>query len=171
MDRSADADDVFILSRSFDAPREAVWQAFTDPAQLRQWWGLPGSELRVLHFELRPHGSFVYAMAAAGYTMWGRFVYREIEAPGRIVFTNAFSNAQGGLIRAPFNPEWPLEVLNTWIFDEVPGAAGKSTLTMRGQPIDATEAEQATFRAGFDSMRMGFGGTFDLLRDHLRRRG
>jgi uncharacterized protein YndB with AHSA1/START domain len=101
---------------------------------------------------------------AAGQTMWGRFVYREIEAPGRIVFVNSFSDAQGGLTRAPFADAWPEEILNTWTFTE---KDGQTTLDLRGEPINANAVETAVFLAGFPSMRMGFGGTLDQLDAHL----
>ena len=45
--------------------------------------------------------------------------------------------------------------------------AGKTTLTLRGAPINATEEERDIFAANIDSMRQGFGGTFDQLADYL----
>jgi uncharacterized protein YndB with AHSA1/START domain len=53
--------------------------------------------------------------------MWGRFVYREIVAPERIVFINSFSDEEGNITRAPFSPTWPLEVLNTLTLSEHEG--------------------------------------------------
>jgi uncharacterized protein YndB with AHSA1/START domain len=98
--------------------------------------------------------------------MWGRFVYREIVAPERIVFINSFSDEDGNITRAPFSSTWPLEVLNTLTLSE---HEGKTTLTLRGGPINATEEERKTFEAGFDSMRQGFTGTFDQLADYLAK--
>jgi uncharacterized protein YndB with AHSA1/START domain len=46
---------------------------------------------------------------------------------------------------------------------------GKTTLTLRGAPINATEEERKTFAGMFDSMRQGFGGTFDQLDDYLAK--
>jgi uncharacterized protein YndB with AHSA1/START domain len=166
MTDSASASSVtpFTLSRTFDAPRDAVWKAFTELSQLEQWWGPKGFAIRSARLDLRPGGLFVYAMEAAGQTMWGRFVYREIEAPGRIVFVNSFSDAQGGLTRAPFADAWPEEILNTWTFTE---KDGRTTLDLHGEPINANAVETAVFLAGFPSMRMGFGGTLDQLDAHL----
>jgi uncharacterized protein YndB with AHSA1/START domain len=99
--------------------------------------------------------------------MYGRFVYREIAAPGRLVFINSFSDAEGGIMRAPFpqlGDRWPLEVLNNMTLTE---KAGKTTLTLRGGPINATDEERKTFVSMFDSMRQGFGGTFDQLTAYL----
>ena len=48
-----------------------------------------------------------------GNEMWGKFVYREIAAPERLVFVSSFSDADGNTVRAPFSETWPLEILNT----------------------------------------------------------
>ena len=169
MTESADPRDAmpvtpFTLSRTFDAPCDRVWRAFTELAQLEKWWGPKGFAIRSARLDLRPGGMFVYAMEAGGHTMWGRFVYREIDAPGRMVFVNSFSDPQGGLTRAPFADAWPMEILNTWTFTE---SDGKTTLDIEGVPLNANAVETAVFLAGFPSMRMGFGGTLDQLAAHL----
>lgn len=160
----------FTFSRTFDAPRERVWRAWTDAESLARWWGPKNATIRVLKLEFRPGGMFHYTMAfQPGHEMYGRFIYREIVAPERIVFVISFSDAAGGITRAPF-PQlkdlWPLEVLNTVTFTE---QGGKTTIALRGSPIDATEDERAMFAANADSMRQGFGGTFDQLTGFLAK--
>ena len=160
----------FTLSRIFDAPRERVWRAWTDAKSLAQWWGPKNAKIRVISLDLRPGGIFHYAMAfQPGHDMYGRFVYREIEAPERLVFINSFSDAAGGITRAPF-PQlkslWPLEVLNVMTLAE---ESGRTTLTLHGSPINATEEERKVFAANADSMRQGFGGTFDQLTAFLAK--
>lgn len=155
----------FTFSRTFDAPRQLVWDAFTQAEHLAHWWGPKGCEIEVAALDVCPGGQFHYCMRLPnGGAMWGKFIYREIDAPSRIVFTNGFADEAGNLIRAPFHPAWPLEVLNTWTFDE---ADGKTTLTLRGAPINANEEEQAIFIANFESMRGGFGGTMEQLAAYL----
>lgn len=158
----------FTLSRTFDAPRARVWEAFTTLEHLEKWWGPKGFSIGSARLDLRPGGMFVYAMEAGGQAMWGRFVYREIEAPGRVVFVNSFSDAEGGLTRAPFADAWPMEILNTWTFTE---SEGKTTLDIQGVPLNANAVETAVFLAGFPSMQMGFGGTLDQLAAHLAAQG
>ena len=160
----------FAFSRTFDAPRERVWRAWTDAEALAQWWGPKGVTIRVLKLDLRPGGMFHYSMAfQPGHEMYGRFIYREIVAPERIVFIISFSDAAGGITRAPF-PQlkglWPLEVLNVVTFTE---QGGKTTIALRGGPIDATEEERKMYAANADSMRQGFGGTFDQLAGMLAK--
>jgi uncharacterized protein YndB with AHSA1/START domain len=159
----------FVFSRTVDAPRDLVWKAWTEADRLAQWWGPKGCTIRVAKFELKPGGTFHYAMQfKPGHDMWGRFTYREIVAPERLVFINSFSDPEGGLTRAPFsqlNNSWPLEVLNVLTLSE---EDGKTTLTLRGRPINATDEECRLYVSMFDSMRGGFGGTFDKLEAYLK---
>jgi uncharacterized protein YndB with AHSA1/START domain len=162
------ADTDFTISRTFDAPRARVWKAWSDPLALAQWWGPKGATIRVIKLDFRPGGIFHYAMAfQPGHDIHGRFIYREMAPPERLVFVNSFSDAAGGITRAPFpqlEGKWPLEVLNTMTLTE---AGGKTTLALRGGPINATEEERKIFAGMHDSMRGGFGGTFDQLADYL----
>lgn len=165
---STTAADELVVTRTFDASRERVWKAWTDPEALAKWWGPKGSTVRVLKFDLRLGGMFHYSFAyQPGQEMYGRFIYREIAAPGRLVFVVSFSDAQGGVTRAPFpqlGDKWPLEVLNTLTLTE---KDGKTTVTLRGGPINATEDEIKTFAGMHASMQQGFGGTFDQLAEFL----
>lgn len=103
----------FVISRVFDVPRELVWQAHNELDRLKHWWGPKGFTWLTGTLDFRPGGMFHYGMRSPkGEEMWGRFVYREIVKPERIVFINSFSDAKGGLTRAPFAGNWPLEVLN-----------------------------------------------------------
>ena len=103
----------FTLTRSFSAPRERVWKAWTSAEALAQWWGPKGAAIRVIKLEFKVGGVFHYAMSfqPGAPEMFGRFIYREIAAPHRIVFVNSFSDADGGITRAPFpqlEGKWPL---------------------------------------------------------------
>ncbi len=153
------------LTRDFDAPRDLVWKAWTEPERLARWWGPAGSEIGVRSLDLRPGGVFHYGMRAPdGSEMWGRFVYREIEPPQRLVFVSSFSDETGGVTRNPWTAVWPLEVLNALTLAE---HGGRTTLTLRGGPINATEEEMQAFAAGAAGMRQGFDGTFGRLERYL----
>ena len=157
----------FLMERVFDAPRDLVWKAFTEAERLMQWWGPKGVTMRVATMDLRPGGRFHYCYVMPnGSEMWGIFVYREFVAPERLVFTNSFSDAAGTVVRAPFSADWPLELLNSWTFTE---QAGKTTITMRSVPINATEAECKTFEGAFASLEQGSKGTFDQLAEYLAK--
>jgi uncharacterized protein YndB with AHSA1/START domain len=158
-------EDDFVVTRVFDAPRGLVWKAWTEPERLAAWWGPKGCKLRVVKVDLRPGGVFHYAMAyKPGHDLWGRFVYRDVAPPERLVYVSSFSDENVGLTRAPFKDTFPLEILNTLTLGE---ANGKTLLTLRGQPLHATAEERALFKDMFPSMQQGFGGTFDQLDAYL----
>ncbi len=165
--RKGDAEEDFVISRVLDAPRELVWKAFTDPEHMRNWWGPKGFTVLVQKMDFRPGGSYHYCMRSPdGHDMWGKFVYREIVAPERIVFVNSFSDEAGGLTRHPMAPTWPLEMLSTFTFAE---SGGKTMFTVRWRPINATEEERKTFDAGRQGMNQGWGGTLDQLEAYLAK--
>jgi uncharacterized protein YndB with AHSA1/START domain len=99
-----------------------------------------------------------------GREMWGKWVYREIVPPERLVSVVSFTDAEGNLLRHPMSPTWPLELLHTMTLSE---REGKTTLTVTGVPTNATEEERKTFRAGRNSMEAGFTGTLDQLAAYL----
>jgi uncharacterized protein YndB with AHSA1/START domain len=98
--------------------------------------------------------------------MRGKFVYREIVAPERLVFVNSFSDERGGVTRHPFSPAWPLEMLSTITFSE---RDGKTTVTVQWIPLNPTEEERATFDGAHDGMKQGWSGTFDQLAAYLAK--
>ena len=160
-DKAEDRTKDFVISRMLDAPRERVWKCFTEPERMQQWWGPKGVTVTASKMDLRPGGSYHYGMKTQdGSTMWGKFVYREIAAPERMVFINSFSDEAGGVTRHPWNQSWPLQMLSTFTFDDV---GSKTRFTVRWSPYEATEEERKTFDAGHDSMTQGWGGTMDQL--------
>lgn len=163
-----DANRPFVISRVFDAPRELVWNAWTQRDHLLNWFGPKGFTMRVATLDFRPGGVFHYCMRSpAGQDMWGKFVYREIIAPQRIVLVNSFSDEQGNITRHPLSATWPREMLTTTTFGEY---QGKTTVTLEWAPLNATEAEQKTFDEGRQGMTMGWTGTFDQLAKYLAQR-
>lgn len=158
----------FVISRTFDAPRDLVWKAFTEPKRMAQWWGPKGFKVIALKTDLRPGGMCHYGLEAPnGSPMWGRFIYREIVAPERIVLVNSFSDEKGGLARHPGHISWPLEMLSTFSFEEEKG--GKTRFTIRWAPYNATEEECRTFDEGRSSMTQGWGGTLEQLEAYLAK--
>jgi uncharacterized protein YndB with AHSA1/START domain len=156
----------FLISRVFDAPRELVWKAWTERERMMRWFGPKDFTITKATQDLRPGGFFHYNMVAAdGTEWWGRWTYREIVPPQRIVWVNSFSDAKGGLGRHPLAPEWPAEMLATATFAE---HEGKTHLTMSWYPINATEDERKVFDTGRESMKGGWTGTMDRLAEYLR---
>jgi uncharacterized protein YndB with AHSA1/START domain len=116
-----------VLTRLIDAPRERVFQAWTDPRHLAQWWGPLHFTNAVCEVDPRPGGAIRIDMRGPDgviYPMKG--VFREVVAPERLVFTStAVEDAAG-------NPQ--LEGLATVTFAE---HEGKTLLTVHNLILKA----------------------------------
>jgi len=157
----------FIISRVFDAPKELVWKAFTDPDDLKHWWGPEGFTVCASRMNFRPGGTYHYCLLSPdGKKMWGRFTYREINPFESIVFVNCFSDEKAGVSRHPMNPNWPLLMFSTFTFT---GDKGKTTVTVEWAPISPTEQERKTFEEGMAQMNLGWSGTLDQLAGYLAK--
>jgi uncharacterized protein YndB with AHSA1/START domain len=158
----------FIISRVLNAPRDLVWKACTRPERMTHWWGPKGSIVRVAKMDFRVGGTYHCCMRSPeGVDVWGKFVYREIVEPERIVFVNSFSDEDGGMARHPLVPTWPLEVLSTFTFAE---KKGKTLFTIQWTPINPANEERKTFEEGTAGMNKGWTGTLDQLTDFLARK-
>ncbi|MED3789136.1 SRPBCC domain-containing protein [Peribacillus frigoritolerans] len=144
------------ITRSFNAPRELVFKAFTESEHLQNWRGPKGWAFDISKFELRQEGVFHYSQTSPdGNVMWVKFVYHEVNAPDKLVYTSFFSDEMGNIVLAPFNDNLPLETFNTFTFTE---HGGKTILTVIGAPVSPTEEE---------TVQEGFSGTFVQLADYL----
>jgi uncharacterized protein YndB with AHSA1/START domain len=156
----------FVIARVFDAPRDLVWKCFTDPERMKEWWGPKGSTIVASKMDLRVGGTYLGAMRdPGGRVMWAKFVYREIVAPERLAWVHSFSDEAGGLTRHPLSATWPLELLTTVAFEDAPG--GKTKVTLRWSPLNATAEETKTFDAARDGMTQGWDGSFEQLAAYL----
>jgi uncharacterized protein YndB with AHSA1/START domain len=161
-------EDHFLISRIFDAPRELVWKAWTEPERLAAWLGPKGAPVaRVIRFELSAGGVFLSAMKTPdGSEMCAKFVYREVTPISRLVWVHSFADVNGNLARHPMSPTWPLELLTKVTFADL---ADKTEITLDWVPLNANAAEIATFKDGKPSMQGGWTGSFDQLAEYLAR--
>src|ERR1041385_7882039 len=145
----------FVISRTFDAPRDLVWKAHTECEHLKHWWGPKGFKITDCKIDLRPGGIFLYGMqpVSGGDKIWGKFVYREIDAPKRFDCVVSFSDENAGITRHPMSPSWPLEIFSTSTFTE---ENGKTIVTVSWKPVNAAPAEIEAFETGRPSMKQGF---------------
>ena len=158
----------FTMSRVFDAPRDLLWQCFTDAERMKHWWGPKGFTVITAKMDLRVGGNYHYGMKTPdGSVMWGLFTYRKIVPQKILVFVNAFSDEKGGITRHPGHAKWPLKMLSTFTFEDAP--SGKTKFTVTWRTLDATPEEQQTFDTMHESMTQGWGGTMDQLAAYLAR--
>ena len=84
---SATADREIVLTREFNAPRDLVFQAWTDPAHLPHWFGPNGFSLTIYEIDVRPGGMWRYMMHGPDGTDYpNRMVYPEVVRPERLVY-------------------------------------------------------------------------------------
>lgn len=114
-----------LITRDFDAPRELVFQAWTDHQHLHRWFAPKGCTIEFRKLEFREGGSYLSCIRNPQYpACWCTGVYREIVAPERIVFTMGISNEQGQLLTATqtgMDAEWPQETVLTVTFADLNG--------------------------------------------------
>ncbi len=167
LEAPASEDEVFHLSRTFDCSPQLLWDVWSKAEHLANFFGPPGMTLIVKSLDLKPGGAFLYGMQMpTGVTMWGKWVFREIEAPKRMAYVVSFCNEAGEPVRHPMAPLWPLEVL---VDQTISGTDGKAVSDSRSWPINATPEERAVFKAGHASMQMGFSGTMMALDAYLAK--
>lgn len=153
---------VLVLERVFDAPRELVFAMFKDPEHLKHWWGPQGWELPVCNIDFRPGGVWHYCMKCIdrnqgeffGMESWGKAVYKDINEPDSIAYSDYFSDAEGNI-----NEELPATEV-TLQFVELDG---KTKLVNSSEYISA-EALKTVMDIG---MLQGITETWDRLEARL----
>jgi uncharacterized protein YndB with AHSA1/START domain len=88
-----------VIKRTFDAPRELVFTAWTDSRHMAQWWGPRGFTNPVCEIEARVGGAIHVVMRGpdgTDHAMKG--VFREFVRPERLAFTNEAVDAEGNLL-------------------------------------------------------------------------
>lgn len=110
------------ITRSFAAPRQLVYDAFTQPDQIVKWWGPKGFTTTVTQMDVRPGGTWHYCMRSSEWgDAWGIATYHEITPPSRLVYTDAFSDESGVV-----NPDLPVATITVDFAEH----DGRTTVTM-----------------------------------------
>ena len=128
-----------VLTRVFDAPRELVFKAWTDPKRVAHWWVPQGFTNPVCELDARPGGAIRIHMRGPDgtvYPMTG--VYQEVVEPERLVFTSAALDEKGHPL---------FEVLTTVTFAE---QGAKTKQILRARVIKST-AQAAPYLAGMEA--------------------
>jgi uncharacterized protein YndB with AHSA1/START domain len=140
-----------VIARVFDAPRNLVFKAWTEPERLMRWWGPQGFTAPVCRTDPRPGGVFHCCMRSPeGTDFWSKGVYREVAEPERIVCTDFFSDDAGNVVeptRYGMSAGWPREALLTLTFAE---QAGKTRLTLRHSVGSAPASEREMCQQGWN---------------------
>ncbi len=158
----------FLMRRVVRAPRDLVWRVWTEREHIAQWFGPKGCTITTCQLDLRPGGTLLYCMTSPGADdMWGKWTFREVAAPDRLVFVVSFSDPAGGTCRHPLHDGWPLEMLSVVTFEEHAGIGKGTVVTVTWSAHQASAAEQQTFDDHHGSMQQGWTGTFEQLDAYL----
>jgi uncharacterized protein YndB with AHSA1/START domain len=88
-----------VVTRVFNAPRELVWKAWTDPEYVMQWWGPKGFTAPFCEMDFRVGGKFLFCMRAPdGQEFWNGGEYHEIVLHEKIVSSMYFSDSKGNRV-------------------------------------------------------------------------
>lgn len=91
---SGTEDREIVITRLLKAPRERVWQAFTDPAHVANWWGPLGFTNTVHSIDVRPGGVWLFDMNGPDGSVYpNRIDYTEVRKPERIAFKHGSDQA------------------------------------------------------------------------------
>jgi len=139
------------ITRVYDAPVKAVWEAWTDPAQVGQWWGPRGFTLTTHNRDLRPGGSWSYTMHGPdGVDYPNKMQYFEVEKYSKLVYDLGANDDRPPMFRV------------TVLFSE---NSGKTTMEMTMTLATAEAAEETR------KVIKKFGGesTWDRLAEYLEK--
>jgi uncharacterized protein YndB with AHSA1/START domain len=155
------------LSRVIDAPREVLFNVWTNEAHFAQWFGPREVTLPFCKIDPRPGGVLHFCHRLRdGTEVWIRGVYREFVAPERLVFSLSFVDASGRPAAHPMFPDWPLDAvfLTTVTFADLDG---KTQLTVR-QVLEPPEAAATdTVKRERQAARAGWTETLDRLDEYV----
>ena len=153
-------DQGLVITRIFEAPRELVWRAWTDPEHLRHWWGPKGFTSPACTIDLRVGGKYLFCMRSPdGQDFWSTGVYREIVEHERLVCTDSFADEEGNVVPAThygMGSDFPLELEMTVTLAE-DGCKTRMTLCHAGIPQGTMrEMTAAGWNESFDKLTEWF---------------
>ncbi len=139
------------ITRVYDAPVETVWDAWTDPEQVAQWWGPRGFTLTTHSKDLRPGGHWSYTMHGpdgVDYPNWT--LYHEVEEHKKLVYDHGGNDDRPPMFRV------------TVLFSEVDGQTRMEMTMALPTPEAAEEARKFIKKAGGNA-------TWDRLAEYLEK--
>ena len=140
-----------VITRFLNAPPEKVWKAWTEPEEVKKWWGPAPFTAPSIRIDLRVGGRYRFCMRSPeGKDFWSTGVFREIVPNERLVYTDSFADAKGRVVPAThygLSGDVPLEMRVTVTFER---HGGKTKLTLRHAGLPAGEMSRLT-GAGWNS--------------------
>ncbi|NNL87852.1 MAG: SRPBCC domain-containing protein [Marinicaulis sp.] len=153
----------FVLDRVFDAPRDFVWRAWTDPELVSRWYG-PGVETIIHEYTLKTGGVWKNEMRFGDKGMFSIMEFEEVTPPEKMVWRHSSSDADWNVVSNSMMPEWPKTLLTTVTFTE---EHGKTKVRLSQVPLNATKEEEAAFAATMANMDGGWSKGYAIIDEIL----
>ena len=145
-----------VIERIFDAPRELVWRAWTDPEWFVRWWGPAMFTSPTVQMDLRPGGRFVWVMRDPdGHDYYTVGEYREIDPPNRLVYTDSFGDAEGNVISPTaygMGEDFPETTVVTVTFEDLGGRTRLRIASDQAVPGDMWEMASSGWATSLDKL-------------------
>lgn len=145
-----------VITRIFDAPRELVWKAWTNPENVMRWWGPQYFTSPIANIDLRVGGKYLFAMRdPEGKDYYSTGVYQKIDPPREIVYTDSFADEHGNVISpsAYGMTGFPESTTVTVLLEDVGGGKTRLTLINAGVPAgELREPSNAGWNQSFDKL-------------------
>lgn len=160
-----------VIERVFDAPRELVWKAWTDPEMLKKWWGPEGFTAPSIKVDFKVGGKYIFAMQGEPGSEWSNVmysagIYKEIVPHEKLVVTDYFSDEEGNMMEPKDfgqDANFPKESTVTVRFEEIEGAKTKLSITY--PKPETTEQMDAILKSG---MQEGWQSSLNKLEKSLK---
>ena len=158
-----------ILTRELSAPRQLVFEAWTQPEHLKNWmFPQKGFTCKYVSADITPGGSSLHKMTAPnGHEMWLLTKYEEVNPPERLVFRQYISNEAGDILPNTQMPNWPKEMRVTIQLEEMGNS--KTKLQLIWEPVNPTQEEAAVFEASRAQHGSGWNAGLDQLVIYLTK--
>jgi uncharacterized protein YndB with AHSA1/START domain len=159
-----------VIERSFDAPVEKVWKAWTVPELAKRWWGPKNFTAPVITMDFRVGGKYLFCMRgkptpdAPEQDFWSTGVYKEIIPMKKIVSSDSFADEAGNVVPAShygMNADFPLELTVTVSFVGLDGDRTRMILQHSGMPAgEDSVAAEAGWNSSFDKLAQTLASNF-----------
>lgn len=160
-----------VITRVFDAPVAAVWKAWTDPKEVKKWWGPGGFTAPSIKIDLRVDGKYIWAMQGPKGSEWDKVmynagVYKEVVPNKKLVVIQYLSDESGNKVKPEvygLSSDSPNEFIVTVKFEEI--GFNKTKLSIEYPKPESKKHLEAMLKSG---MKEGWNSSLDKLAESLK---
>lgn len=161
-----------VIEKVIDAPRKAVWHAWTEPELVKKWWGPEEFTAPSIKINLKVGGRYIFSMHGPKGSEWDKDMYsagtfKEIVPNEKLVVTDFFSDENGQIMEPSdygMSPDFPKELTVTVLFEEI--EQGKTKLSIIYPKPETREQMKAMLKSG---IKGGWNSSLNKLKNVLER--